>query len=110
MNYKDIVIQKLKKYKKEDIIITNHAIEQAVFRGIRLEEVKENLINPQRLAYAEKQEALKKDEEKYNCYFGYSNTQCHRYAFTVNKKCIVVTIMKIKRRWQHEVEKNASKV
>ena len=65
MNYKDILKEKLPKYKKEDIIITNHAREQAIFRSVDIEEVKENIINPKRLSYAGKQKSEKEGEEKY---------------------------------------------
>ena len=106
-NYKDTLIGKLKKYKKEDIIITNHAQEQAIFRSIDLDEVKENIINPKRLYFARKQELEKESEEKYDCYFAYSNTQCHRYILVINGKCIICTVIKINRRWQHIAEKNA---
>lgn len=105
MNYKDLLITKLKKYRKEDIIITGHAEEQAVFRSITLDEVKENIINPKRLYFAEQQKAEKPAEEKYNCYFGYSKTQCHRYVLVIDGSCIVCTIIKINRRWQHIVER-----
>ena len=107
MNYKDILKEKLPKYKKEDIIITSHAQDQAIFRSVDLDEVRENIINPKRLTFAEKQEAEKEGEEKYNCYFGYSKTQCHRYVLVINAKCIVCTIIKINRRWQYIAEKNA---
>ena len=107
MNYRDILKEKLARYKKEDIIITNHAREQAIFRSVDIEEVKENIIKPIRLSYAGKQKSEKEGEEKYDCYFGYSKTQCHRYILVINGKCIVCTIIKINRRWQHIVEKNA---
>ena len=106
MNYKHIVTEKLKKYKKEDIIITEHAYEQAIFRSINIDEIKENIINPKRLFYAIKQTAQKEGEEKYDCYFGYSKTQCHRYIIVINNKCIVCTVIKINRRWQHIVERH----
>jgi len=93
MNYKDFLVTKLKRYKKEGIIISRHAEEQAIFRGISIGEVKENIINPKRLYY--------------NCYFGYSKTRCHRYVLIINRHCIVCTIIKINRRWQHLVEKHA---
>jgi hypothetical protein len=107
MNYKDILKKKLKKYKKEDIIITNHAQEQAIFRNIELDEVKENIINPKRLSFARKERAKKEGEEKYDCYFGYSKTQCHRYILVINDNCVVCTVIKINRRWQHIVEKHS---
>ena len=33
MDYKEDLKEKLKKYNKDDIIITDHAEEQAIFRG-----------------------------------------------------------------------------
>jgi hypothetical protein len=107
MNYKDILKKKLPKYKKENVIITKHAEKQAIFRSIDINEVKENITNPKRLAYAQKQKAEKKGEEKYDCYFGYSKTRCHRYIIAINTKCIVCTVIKINRRWQQVAEKNA---
>lgn len=107
MNYKDTLIKKLKNYKKENIILTDHAEIQALFRNIDLNEIKENIINPQRLSYAKKQKAEKECEEKYDCYFGYSKNKCHRYILVINKECIVCSVIKIKRRWQHILEKNA---
>ena len=107
MNEKDKLLIKLKKYKKEDIIFTKHAEEQAIFRGISFNEIRENIINPKRLYYAARQEAEKVGEEKYDCYFGYSKTQCHRYVLVLNKNCIVCTVIKINRRWQRITEKCA---
>ena len=107
MNYKSILINKLKRYKREDIIITTHAQKQAIFRSVDLKEIKDNIINPERLYFVNKQAAEKEGEEKYDCYFAYSNTQCQRYILVINNKCIVCTVIKINRRWQHIIEKNA---
>ncbi|MEM4245066.1 MAG: hypothetical protein QXR60_02595 [Candidatus Nanoarchaeia archaeon] len=107
MNYKEQLKEKLKRYRKEDIVITSHALKQATFRGIEAEEVKENIINPERLSFAGKQKARGYGEEKYDCYFGYSKTQCHRYVIIINKECIICTVIKINRRWQRMVEKYA---
>jgi len=109
MNHKESVIETFKKYKKEDIIITDHAKEQAVFRGLNLSEIKNNLNHPQRLVFAGKLDAEKENEEKYDCYFAYSNTQCHRYIIVFSLKCIVCTVIKINRRWQRIVEKYSKK-
>ncbi|MDI6736961.1 MAG: hypothetical protein QME12_00400 [Nanoarchaeota archaeon] len=107
MDYSGELKEKLKKYRKEDIIITEHAYIRAVRRQISLDEVRENIINPTRLSYAVKQEAKNEYEEKYDCYFGYSKTLCHRYVIAINHKCIVCTIIKINRRWQRRFEKHA---
>ena len=96
---------RFRKYKKEDIIILPHAKIQALVRDIDLKEVKENIIKPGKLVYAEKQESKKPNEEKYNCYFAYSKSLCHRYVLTINRKVIIVTIIKINRDWQRIVEK-----
>ena len=95
--------EKLRKYKKEDIIITDHAELQAFTRDVDLEEVKKNVINPTRLVYAKKQEAKHKKEEKYDCYFAYSKHLYHRYAIAINGKIIIVTIIKINRDWQKAI-------
>jgi len=95
--------KKLSSYNKKDIIITEHANFQAFTRDVDLEEVKENIINPTKLVYAEKQKAKYKNEEKYDCYFAYSKHLYHRYALTINAKIIIVTIIKINRDWQKAV-------
>jgi len=48
----DKLKEKLKRYRKSDIIFTTHAEIRALGRGIDLEEVKENIINPEKLVYA----------------------------------------------------------
>ncbi|MFH1072565.1 MAG: hypothetical protein V1743_04010 [Nanoarchaeota archaeon] len=107
MNYEDVVQEQLRAFRKEDVIITDHAFVQAIFRNVSIDEIKENIINPARLSYALKQDAAHAGEEKYDCYFGYSKTLCHRYVLVMNKRCIVCTVIKINRRWQHIAEKHA---
>lgn len=107
MNYKDHVKNKLSTYNKKDIILTKHAQIQAITRGIEKKEIIDNIINPKRLYFAKKQPSNSKTEEKYDCYFSYSKTQCQRYILVLKKKCIVCTIIKINRRWQKQVEKYA---
>ncbi len=95
--------EKLREYKKSDIIITDHADLQAFTRNVDLEEVKQNIINPIKLVYAKKQEAKLNNLEKYDCYFAYSKHLYHRYALTINAKIIIVTIIKINRDWQKAI-------
>lgn len=95
--------KKLSKYKQEEIIITSHAELQAFIRDIDLEEVKANIINPDKLIYFKKQEAKHKNEEKYDCYFAYSKHLFHRYILTINAKIIIVTIIKVNRNWQKAI-------
>jgi len=95
--------KRFRKYKKSDIIITDHADIQAFTRDVDLEEVKENIINPTKLVHVKEQDAKYKGEEKYDCYFAYSKHLYHRYALTINAKIIIVTIIKINRDWQKAI-------
>jgi len=87
------------------VIFTSHARIRAMQRGIDLEEIKRNIVEPERLFYAKRQEARKRHEEKYDCYFQYSGNVCHRYVLIINKRIIVCTVIKINRRWQRKVER-----
>lgn len=97
--------EKLRRYKREDIIFTDHALIRADFREIDLEEVKNNIIHPEKLVHAEEKEAEKSYERKYECYFAYSENLCHKYVLTINGKVIIVTIIVINRRWQRFIKK-----
>ena len=70
-----------------------------------MEEVKNNIINPEKLVYIFKQKAKKSNEEKYECYFAYSGNYCHKYILTINSKVIIVTIININRNWQKMLKK-----
>ena len=50
--------ERLKEYKRENIIVTKHAELQAFSINIELEEVKENITNPEKLVYAKAQEVV----------------------------------------------------
>lgn len=95
---------KLKKYKKADIIMTYHAKIRALVRNVDLDEVKKNIIFPDKLIYYREQEAEKPDEKKFECYFEYSKNYCHKYILTTNGKIIIVTIISINRNWQKMIK------
>ena len=108
MNYKDYLVRTLKKYKKEDIIIDEHAELRAGQRNLDLDEVYHNLLNPsKRLSFADKLEEEKDKLEKFKCYFAYSKTQCQIYIIKINEKLIVKTIVKLNKRWQKKAEKSS---
>ena len=88
--------EKLAKYGAEDIVFTSHAKIRALFRDIDLDEVKNNILNPERLA------KVIRDEGKgtYECYFAYSKMYCHKYVLSLNGKVIIVTVININRDWQ----------
>jgi len=107
VNCKDAVIEKLRKFRQEDVIISDHAEESALWRGLQKDEIRENIINPARLEYAIPQEAEKADEEKYECFFSYGEMLCHRYIIAISHKCVVCTVIAINRRWRPIAEKHA---
>jgi len=88
---------KLKEYKKEDIIITDHAILRADFRGTSIDEVKNNILNPEKLVQTKEKEAKFSHERKLECYFKYSDNLYHKYVLIINRKIIIVTIIIINR-------------
>jgi len=103
MNNTEELKTKLKSIK--NIIITNHARDQAIFRSIDINEVKQNIINPIKLVYATRQKAENEQEFKYDCYFEYSKNQYHRYILVTNGECLICTVIKINRRWQKSIER-----
>ncbi len=104
MNFKNEIINKLKKYSKDKILITPHAQIRMFQRQIDEKEVIDNIINPVRLEYAIKEKSNYNNEEKFDCYFKYSKTQCHRYVLLLKNKVLIITVIKINRRWQKIVE------
>ena len=102
MNLEDFK-NRLRKYKKKDIIVTDHADLQAFSRRIDLEEVKENLLNPVKLVHFNREEEYP-NEERYECFFEYASNLYHKYAVVLNRKIIIVTVIVINRRWQGEIK------
>jgi hypothetical protein len=95
---------KLRTYRREEIIVTRHAVLRARIRKIHLEDIKENIVNPEKLVFAEQQTAQKEGEKKYNCYFAISKEVSHRYVLVTDGKVIIVTIIWINKNWQKIVE------
>jgi len=104
-NYAGYLKEKLKKYKREDVIISKeHGHIRAAFRQISHDEIKDNIVNPKRLALAIKQQAKYPNEEKFDCYFDYGEFKAHRYVIAINAKVVVVTVMKLDRRWRFKLK------
>jgi hypothetical protein len=91
--------EKLKRYNKGDIIVSSHAEIRALARGIDLDEVKFNILNPRRLFSV----LMNQDKSRYECYFEYSKTHCHKYVLVLNSKVIIVTVISINRDWQRKL-------
>lgn len=95
---------KLRNYDEKDIVFTSHAEIRALSRNIDLEEVRENIINPEKLVVFVEKGARGLHEKKYECYFAYSRNFCHKYVLTLNSKVIIVTIISINRDWQRTLK------
>lgn len=103
MNLEDFK-NRLRKYKKKDIIVTDHADMQAFSRRIDLEEVKDNILNPVKLVYFNREVTEDPNEERYECFFEYATNLYHKYAIILNRKIIIVTVIVINRKWQGEIK------
>ncbi len=69
MNERDYVVSRLKQYSADQISLSSHAKIRLAQRQISEKEVIENLIKPNRLEYAIKEES---QDQKFDCYFGYT--------------------------------------
>ena len=92
--------EKLARYNEKDIVFTSHAEIRALFRNMDLDEIRHNILNPERLAKVVDNE----DDGKYECYFAYSKTYCHKYVLALNRKVIIVTVININRDWQRTLK------
>ncbi len=98
----------MRSYNFDKIIFTEHALLRAKIRNIKIDDVKRELTNPKELYYFEEQEAEFPNEKKFNLYFKHSNNYNHRYVIVINDKCIVVTVIRINKKIQRKVDKNAN--
>lgn len=105
MDLKANVIEKLSKIPKDKIFFSSHALIRLKQRQITKEEVIRNLLNPEKLEYVKKEYTNCKSEEKYDCYFVYSKNLFHRYVLVFFIDVLVVTVIKVNRRWQRIFKK-----
>ena len=103
MNCRNSVLRKMKGFSREQIRFSPHAKIRMGQRQISESQIVENILKPKRLEYAYKQEI--NGETRYDCYFVYSNTTCHKYVLVFVSNIVVVTVVKIGRRWQKIIEK-----
>ena len=106
-NARDEVAALLKNIKKEGILFDDHAKMQSVVRDIDREEVIRNPTNPSKMFFAREQPANGENERKFDCYFDISKRWAHRYVIVINAKLIIITVIKIRKKWQEKVDKNA---
>ena len=92
--------EKLSRYKEQDIVFTSHAEIRALHRDINLDEVKQNILNPEKLIKVIDDE----NRGRYGCYFAKSKVHCHKYVLALNRKVIIVTVININRDWQRTLK------
>lgn len=102
----DYVFERLSSFNECDIVFSTHAQIRMKQRQIDASEVIKNIMNPTQLVYATKPRTKNDDDEnKFDCYFNHSKNQCHKYVLLIKDSVLVVTVIKINRRWQRIVEK-----
>lgn len=101
------VVDLLKRFKKEDILFDDHARMQSAIRGIEREDVIHTLLNPSKMFFAREQQARGENERKFDCYFSISKRWAHRYVIVINRKLLVITVIKIRKKWQKKVDTHA---
>ena len=94
---------RLRGYSEGAIIIGPHAIDRATIRNISVQEIRGNIHNPERLRIVIPEQ--RGGEMRFKCYFDYSNNLAHMYVLVLNKSIKVVTVIKIRKKWQKIVER-----
>jgi len=100
-NYKQEVLEQLKRYKLSDILFTKKGIEEQLkIRRLTKDGIIENLLNPKKLVFADRQERdfQGKKDVRYNCYFLFSKSKAHRYVLSFNDKLKVITSIPLGRK------------
>ena len=100
---KGYVIEKLKRYKREDIIFTHHALWRSVERYVDLVELKRDLLDPKELYAAHRLPAKRENEEKFKCFFKKSNRTTVGAVIVINKEILVITVTKKRRKLNRTV-------
>jgi len=101
INYKEEVINQLKRYSADHIVFTKKDIdEQLKVRRLTKDEIIHNIINPKNLIFAQKQERefRGQKETRFNCYFLFSRSRAHRYVLKFEDKLKVITAIPIGRK------------
>ncbi len=86
------------------IVFSEHALLRAEERKIDLKEIEQNIRDPERLIH------VREEDERFTCWFAYSGSLGHRYTIHINADTLIITVIKIRPRWQREVEKHAQKI
>lgn len=100
MDKLDYIKKELMKYRAHEIVIWSHAREQAAIRGIKIDEIIENILNPERLVHIIEQPAKYDHETKVECWFSGKDPPYDLYVVILAKKLFVCTVIRRERRWE----------
>lgn len=101
MDYSDEVKEKLKKYAVSDIAFTKKNYGEILQkRRISGDEINQDMTNPEKLVFAQKQTRVFKgiDEVRYRCYFIYSHSKGRCYVIKFDSKLRVITVFPLGRK------------
>jgi hypothetical protein len=97
----NVVKERVKRYKKDQIIFTKSRIINWLCKinNMIVEEMKEEVLNPANLTFTEEQqiEYEGKKEERFRCYFVYSNNRGRCYILKFDKQIKVITVFPLGR-------------
>lgn len=100
MDRLDYIKKELMKYRAHEIVIWPHAREQAAVRGIQIDEIIENILNPERLVHIKEQTAKYDNEIKIECWFPGAGVRHDLYVLILAKKLFVCTVIRRERWWE----------
>ena len=103
----DLETERKRLERASDYIIefTEHAKHRLSVRQLSRGEVEDNLKDPRKLSFVRSD---KQDKTKREYYFRLSNTLTHKYVVQFdesNKKLKVITVVKIRNKWQRLIDR-----
>ncbi len=97
----DVVKEKVKKYSKDQIFFTKSRILDWLCKrnNTTVDKMKEEVLNPKDLTFTEKQQIEHggEKEERFRCYFVYSNNRGRRYVLKFDKQIKIITVFPLGR-------------
>ncbi len=95
---------KLRQYEEENLILSDHVILRCQQRGISIENLKEQILNPENLIGLIEQESRYLQEKKFKLVFDISKNKSFVIVITINKSINIVTALIRYRKWMKPME------
>ncbi len=97
----DVVKEKVKKYTKDQVVFTKSRILDWLCKrnNTIVEKMKEEVLNPKGLIFTEKQQVEYdgEKEERFRCYFIYSNNRGRCYVLKFDNQIRIITVFPLGR-------------